>query len=88
MCPAFGSGDLATSIVLKHAPIGDSEDDYDVLADGKVVGRIFVSQGAPHDRQWMWTIAYGHHEDRTPTRGYEPTRDAAMAAFAKSWQQG
>jgi hypothetical protein len=27
---------------------------------------------------------FGHHEDRTPTHGYEPTREAAMA-FAKSW---
>jgi hypothetical protein len=27
-----------------------------------------------------------HHEDRTPTHGYEPTREAAMAAFAKSWR--
>jgi hypothetical protein len=51
MCPAFGSGDFAASIVLKDAPIGDNEDDYDVLADGKVVGRIFVSQAAPQDRQ-------------------------------------
>jgi hypothetical protein len=24
------------------------------------------------------------HEDRTPTHGYEATREAAMAAFAKS----
>ena len=32
----------------------------------------------------MWTLAFGHHEDRTPTHGYEPTREAAMAAFAKS----
>jgi hypothetical protein len=23
----------------------------------------------------------------TPTHGYEPTREAAMAAFAKSWQR-
>ena len=22
----------------------------------------------------MWTLAFGHHEDRTPTHGYEPTR--------------
>src|SRR5436305_1321028 len=36
---------------------------------------------------WMWTLAFGHHEDRTPTHGYEPTRDAAMAAFAKSWRR-
>ena len=27
------------------------------------------------------------HEDRTPTHGYEPTREAAMAAFAKSWRR-
>jgi hypothetical protein len=32
----------------------------------------------------MWTLAYGHHEDRTPTHDYEPTREAAMAAFAGS----
>jgi hypothetical protein len=32
----------------------------------------------------MWTIGYDNHKDRTPTHGYEPTRDAAMAAFAKS----
>jgi len=25
--------------------------------------------------------------DRTPTRGYAATRDAAMAAFAKSWRR-
>jgi hypothetical protein len=24
----------------------------------------------------MWTLAFGHHEDRTPTHGHEPTRDA------------
>ena len=29
---------------------------------------------------------YGQHEDRSPTHGYEPTREAAMAAFAKSWR--
>ena len=33
------------------------------------------------DASWLWTLAYGYHEDRTPTHGYEPTRDAAMAAF-------
>jgi hypothetical protein len=29
----------------------------------------------------------GQDEDRPPTRGYEPTREAAMAAFAKSWRR-
>jgi hypothetical protein len=32
-------------------------------------------------------IAYGHHEDRTPTHGYEASREAAMLAFAKSWHR-
>src|SRR5262249_5465034 len=35
--------------------------------------------------QWTHkrTLAFGQHEDRTPTHGYEPTREAAMAAFTK-----
>jgi hypothetical protein len=36
----------------------------------------------------MWTLAYGQHEDRTPTHGYAAPREAAMAAFAKSWPTG
>ena len=42
---------------------------------------------APEGSPWMWTLAFGYHEDRTPTHGYEPTREAAMAAFAKSWRR-
>jgi len=32
-------------------------------------------------------LAFGQHEDRWPTHGYEPMREAAMAAFAKSWRR-
>jgi hypothetical protein len=32
----------------------------------------------------MWTLAFGHHEGRTPTHGYEATGETAMAAVAKS----
>jgi hypothetical protein len=35
----------------------------------------------------MWAIAFWHHEGRTPTHGYAATREAAMAAFAKSWRR-
>jgi hypothetical protein len=58
-----------------------------VLADGAVVGRIFLSSAAPEDRQWMWTLACGHHEDRTPMHGYAATREAVMTAFARSWRR-
>jgi len=54
-----------------------------VLENGVVVGRIFVTPAAPQHRQWMW--ASGHNgEIRRAAYGYEATREAAMAAFAKS----
>jgi len=80
-----------SQLVLKQAsasrPSGEWNDDYDVIADGEVVGRVFNAAASPVGTPWMWTLAYGYHEDRTPTHGYEPTREAAMAAFAKSWRR-
>jgi hypothetical protein len=80
------------ALTLKRAsaarPSGEwSNDDYDVLANSEVVGRIFKSAAAPGGTPWFWTLAYAHLEDRTPTHGYEPTREAAMARFAKSWRR-
>jgi hypothetical protein len=81
-----------TVLPLKRAsasrPSGDwNEDDYDVLADGALVGRIMKAAAVPVGQSWMWTLAFGYHEDRTPTHGYAETREAAMAAFAKSWRR-
>jgi hypothetical protein len=42
---------------------------------------------APVGSPWMCTLAFGHHEGRAPTHGYAATREAAMAAFAKSWRR-
>jgi hypothetical protein len=68
------------ALILKRASASRQSGD-------KVVGRIFNAAAAPVGTPWMWTLLFGHHEDRTPTHGYEPTREAAMAAFAKSWRQ-
>jgi hypothetical protein len=38
----------------------------------------------PVGTSWMSTLAFDYHEARTPTHGYEATREAAMAVFAKS----
>jgi hypothetical protein len=46
-----------------------NDDDYDVLANGEVVGRIFKVNAAPVGNPWMWTLAFGHHRDRAPTMG-------------------
>ena len=79
-------------LILKRASASRSsgewnDDDFDVLCDGVVVGRIMKATAVPVGMSWMWTLAFGYHEDRTPTHGYEPTREAAMAAFAKSWRR-
>jgi len=36
----------------------------------------------PVGMSWMLTLAFGYHEDRTPTHGYAATHEAAMTAFA------
>ena len=58
---------------------GWNDDDYDVLCNGVVVGRIMQAAAVPVGMSWMWTLAVGHHEDRTPRHGYAATREAAMA---------
>jgi hypothetical protein len=73
-------------LVLKRV-MASRDDDYQVLADGVVVGRLMKAAGAPEGKPWMWTLASVHHGAHTPTHGYEATRAAAMAAFAKSWRR-
>jgi hypothetical protein len=59
--------------VTAPRPSGEwGDDDYNVLADGKAIARHFKVHAAPVG---------------TPTHGYAPTREAAMAAFAKSWRR-
>jgi len=80
------------TLILNRAsasrPSGEwNDDDFDVLANGDVVGRIMKAATVPVGMSWMWTLGFGHHADRTPTHGYAATREAAMAAFAKSWRR-
>jgi hypothetical protein len=74
------------SLILKRAPIGWNQDDYDVVEDGVIVGRIFKVPIAPEDRPWTWATGHIRHMRRA-AHGYEQTREGAMAAFAKSWRR-
>jgi hypothetical protein len=65
------------SLTLKPAdtsrPSGQwSDDDYDVLENGVVAGRIFLS-AAPRNRPWMW--ASDHNGEIVP-RGVWVRADA------------
>jgi hypothetical protein len=80
------------TLILKRASASRSSGewnaaDFDVLADRVVVGRILKVHAAPVGSPWMWTLTFGHHEDRTPTHGYAATCETAMPAFAESWRR-
>jgi hypothetical protein len=78
-------------LILKRAsasrPDGQrSDEDYDVLADGKVVGRIYEQGGVgePPELRWLWSIMI---VPATPgvTNGTAATREEAMAKFRAVW---
>jgi hypothetical protein len=71
-------------ILTRAAKTGSSDDDYEVLEDGAVVGRIMKTADAPEGTPWRWTLLFEYHEDRAQALGYEKTREGAMAAFRKS----
>ena len=75
-----------TDLMLKRGG-RRGEESYDVIAGGIFVGRIMMFADTPAGRPWMWSLAYGQDQDRTPSHGYEPTRDAAMQAFARSTER-
>jgi hypothetical protein len=52
-------------LILKRAsasrPSGEwNDDDFDVLADGMVVGRIMRAAASPLGTPRLWTLAFGH----------------------------
>jgi hypothetical protein len=55
-------------LILKRASASRAsgewnDDDFDVLADGAVVGRIFKGHAAPVGSPWMWTLAFARYEE-------------------------
>ena len=57
-----------TGLILKRGdPSRRRDNDYDVLEDGKVVGRIFhLEAAAPEGRPWMWASGHGGHHIGVP----------------------
>ena len=60
------------------------ENDYVVLHDGQVIGRIILpppAQGCP----WFWTITAREKPPSIHNRGYSVTREQAMKDFKTQW---
>jgi hypothetical protein len=81
-----------TSLTLKRAKLSRSsgqwqDEDYDVLADGKVVGRLYedASASTPPELRWFWSITVIVPATRGKTNGTAATREEAMAKFRAAW---
>jgi hypothetical protein len=61
-------------LILNRAPIVDNEEDYDVLENSEIVGRIFLVPNRPPNKPWMWVS--GHNRD---------IRRAALQRARKRW---
>ena len=83
---------MTARVVLKRAklsrPSGQWQDeDYDVLADGKVVGRIYedADLGTPPELRWLWSVTAIVPAISNVTNGHARTREEAMAKFRAAW---
>jgi hypothetical protein len=75
-----------TNLLLQPTP-ARGPNDYEVIANDWIIGRIVLSDASPAERPWMWSLDHAFHKGQEPTHGYEATREAAMAAIAKSWRR-
>ena len=83
------SGQLILKRDLVSRPSGAWNDgDYDVLADGVVVGRIMNAAAAPVGASWLWT--YGVHPMHSDfqQRCEQAFADHVEALFAKARASG
>jgi hypothetical protein len=83
-----------TSLTLKRAKLSRSsgqwqDEDYDVLADGKVVGRIYEDAhlSTPPDMRWFWSVTAIVPATSGRTNGTAATREEAMAKFRAAWEK-
>lgn len=77
-------------LVLKRLDWGDgtplTDDDWSVWYGGEKVGRILLNPEYVSGHQWMWSITKSVPGYTVmPNNGLEATREDAMKAFRKRW---
>jgi hypothetical protein len=82
------------SLILKRGkfsrPSGQWHDeDYDILADGKVIGCIYEEPSAstPPDMRWFWSVTAIVPAIPNKTNGHAATLDEAKAKFRTAWEK-
>jgi hypothetical protein len=75
-------------LTLRHASKRSSgtwgPDDYDVIHDGRDIGRIFMPRAeVPADYPWMWTITGAVVMPHFPSHGFCASLEEAKAKFCR-----
>jgi hypothetical protein len=85
---------MSQSLILKCAFTSRSsgqwsDEDYDVIADGKPLGRIYEDAhlSTPPDMRWVWSVTAIVPATRGVTNGTAATLDEAKAKFRAAWEK-
>ncbi len=79
---------VVPDLIVKPARVAcpdmsSDRDDYAVLYDGRIVGRIMKASLSGNEQRWDWSF------ERQSGKGYEMSkaanRNEAMAAFRRAW---
>ena len=82
----WGRGETMTDLLLQPAP-ARGPNDYEVIADDWIVGRIVLSDASSAERPWLWSVDHEFCQGRDQTHGHEATREASLQAFARCWHR-
>ena len=63
------------------------EDDYVVLFDGRVVGRIYAPKDGPQAGSWYWSLFEVPEKGWLAETGREASLEAATGALDARWRE-
>jgi hypothetical protein len=79
---------LALRLTSPSPPIHRNQLDYEVIEDGRAIGRICEDLHAVPELRWHWSITASTGDNpAVVTNGRAPTLDLAKARFLKNWQK-
>jgi len=77
------------ALILKRNPDADQSESYNVLFEGRHVGRIYKAVShAPREAPWFWGLEFHEWQDSDgPQYGNVATLEAAKQAFRAAWDR-
>jgi len=80
---------LEETLILKRNPDAEYSESYNVLFEGRYVGRIYKAVShAPREAPWFWGLEFHEWQGSDgPQYGNVATLEAAKQAFRAAWDR-